>query len=48
MEGVGPQDVIVGRDRVARLLRILGLAGATRAKKRFTTKADPAATRATD
>ena len=28
------QDVIVGRDRVGQLMRVLGLAGATRAKKR--------------
>jgi transposase InsO family protein len=32
----------VGRDQVARLMAMLDLAGATRSKKRFTTKADPA------
>ena len=37
-----------GRDQVARLMRAKGLRGATRAKKRFTTKADPAAVRAPD
>jgi len=39
---------VVGRDRVARLMRVMGLAGATRAKKRWTTRADPAAVRAPD
>jgi putative transposase len=38
----------VGRDRVARLMRAQGLQGATRAKKRFTTKADPTHVRAPD
>jgi len=38
----------VGRDQVARLMRHAGIRGATRAKKRFTTKADPAAVRAPD
>lgn len=38
----------VGRDQVARLMRLEGIRGATRAKKRFTTKADPAALRAPD
>jgi len=38
----------VGRDQVARLMAAAGLRGATRAKKRFTTKADPAAVRAPD
>ena len=38
----------VGRDQVARLMRQAGIRGATRAKKRFTTKADPAAVRAPD
>lgn len=38
----------VGRDQVARLMRQLGIRGASRAKKRFTTHADPAATRAPD
>ena len=34
-------DIDVGRDQVARLMREQGICGATRAKKRFTTKADP-------
>ena len=38
----------VGRDQVARLMAAAGIAGASRAKKRFTTKADPAAVRAPD
>ena len=38
----------VGRDQVARLMRQLGVRGASRSKKRFTTKADPAAVRAPD
>jgi hypothetical protein len=38
----------VGRDQVARLMRAEGLRGASRAKKRFTTHSDPAATRAPD
>ena len=38
----------VGRDQVARLMRANGLRGASRAKKRFTTKSDPAAERAPD
>lgn len=38
----------VGRDQVARLMRANGLRGASRAKKRFTTHADPAAVRAPD
>jgi transposase InsO family protein len=38
----------VGRDRVARLMRSLGIVGATRARRRFTTHADPAAARAPD
>lgn len=37
-----------GRDQVARLMRDNGLRGATRAKKRFTTRPDPAAVRAPD
>ena len=37
-----------GRDQVARLMRVHGLRGATRAKKRFTTKPDPSAARAPD
>jgi putative transposase len=38
----------MGRDQVARLMRAHGLRGASRAVKRYTTKADPAATRAPD
>jgi putative transposase len=38
----------VGRDQVARLMRHQGIRGASRAKKRFTTKSDPAAVRAPD
>jgi putative transposase len=38
----------VGRDQVARLMRELGIRGASRATKRFTTKADPSHTRAPD
>jgi len=38
----------VGRDQVARLMRVLGIAGATRARNRFTTRADPTAVRAPD
>ena len=37
-----------GRDQVARLMRANSLRGASRAKKRFTTKADPEHTRAPD
>jgi putative transposase len=42
------EGVVVGRDRVARLMRSLGIAGAVRGKTRRTTIADPAATRAPD
>ena len=38
----------VGRDQVARLMREQGIRGASRAKNRFTTHADPAAVRAPD
>jgi transposase InsO family protein len=38
----------VGRDQTARLMAARGLRGATRAKKAFTTKADPSHTRAPD
>ena len=38
----------VGRDQVARLMRERGIRGASRAKTRFTTHADPAAVRAPD
>jgi putative transposase len=37
-----------GRDQVARLMAARGIRGASRAKKRFTTKADPGAVRAPD
>ena len=42
-DGIG-----AGRDQVARLMRRQGICGATRAKKRFTTKRDPGALRAPD
>jgi putative transposase len=38
----------VGRDQVARLMKREGIRGASRAKKRFTTHADPSAVRAPD
>ncbi len=38
----------VGRDQVARLMKREGIRGASRAKKRFTTQADPSAVRAPD
>ena len=38
----------VGRDQVARLMRAAGIRGASRAKKRFTTRQDPAGRRAPD
>ena len=38
----------IGRDQVARLMRQLGIRGASRARKRFTTRSDPAAVRAPD
>ncbi|MGQ0431876.1 MAG: IS3 family transposase [Microthrixaceae bacterium] len=38
----------IGRDQVARLMRKLSIRGASRSKKRFTTKADPAHVRAPD
>jgi len=41
-------DLDVGRDQVARLMRAQGIRGASRAKKRFTTKSDPAHVRAPD
>ena len=40
--------VDVGRDQVARLMRVAGIRGASRARKRFTTHADPTAVRAPD
>jgi putative transposase len=42
------EGVSVGRDRVARLMRGLGIAGAVSGKTRRTTVADPVATRAPD
>ena len=41
-------DLDVGRDQVARLMALQGIEGATRAKKRFTTKADATHVRAPD
>jgi putative transposase len=38
----------IGRDQVARLMKLAGIRGASRAKKRFTTKADPEHVRAPD
>jgi putative transposase len=38
----------IGRDQVARLMKALGIRGATRAKHRFTTKSDPSQLRAPD
>jgi putative transposase len=38
----------IGRDQVARLMRVAGIRGASRARKRFTTRPDPAAVRAPD
>jgi len=38
----------VGRDQVARLMRREGVRGASRARRRFTTRSDPAAVRAPD
>ena len=38
----------IGRNQVARLMRDQGIEGASRAKKRFTTKSDPAHVRAPD
>ena len=38
----------IGRDQVARLMRAQGISGASRAKKRFTTKSDPTHVRAPD
>ena len=38
----------IGRDQVARLMRQLGIRGASRSRRRFTTKSDPAHVRAPD
>src|SRR5208282_806136 len=37
-----------GRDQVERLMALRGIRGASRAKKRFTTRSDPTAVRAPD
>ena len=47
-KALGRDGVVVGRDRVARHMPIMELAGATRARKVLTTRRDPAATRAPD
>ena len=41
-------ELDVGRDQVARLMRQMGIRGASRAKKRFTTRPDPTHVRAPD
>lgn len=38
----------IGRDQAARLMHQLGVGGASRSRKRFTTRPDPAAVRAPD
>lgn len=40
--------LVVGRDQVARLMRAAGIRGASRSRKRFTTKSDPGHVRAPD
>ncbi len=47
-KGARRSGMDIGRDQVARLMRERGICGASRAKKRFTTKADPAHVRAPD
>lgn len=42
------REMGIGRDQVARIMRQLGIQGATRAKQRFTTRSDPAHVRAPD
>lgn len=42
------EDLDVGREQVARLMKRLGIRGASRAKKRFTTHPDPAHVRSPD
>ncbi len=42
------QGIDIGREQTARIMRELGIRGATRAKKRFTTRSDPAAPRSPD
>lgn len=42
------KGIDAGRDQVARLMREMGIRGASRSTKRFTTKPDPAALRAPD
>jgi putative transposase len=41
-------DIDIGREQPARIMSELGIQGATRAKKRFTTKSEPEAVRAPD
>jgi len=41
-------DIDIGREQTARIMRELGIRGATREKKRFTTRSDPTAPRAPD
>ena len=47
-KAAGRAGLDVGRDQVARLMRAEGIRGASRSKKRFTTRSDPAALRAPD
>lgn len=47
-KALGRQGVEVGRDRVARLMAVLGVCGVVRGKARRTTKSDPSAARAPD
>ena len=47
-KAAGKAGLDVGRDQIARLMRTAGIRGATRAKKRFTTRADPSHVRAPD
>ena len=42
------QDILVDKDRVARLMRQLGIRGASRARRRFTTHPDASHSRAPD
>jgi transposase InsO family protein len=42
------EGIDIGREQTARIMAQLGIAGATRAKKRFTTRSDPEAVRAPD
>ena len=47
-KAAGRAGLDAGRDQVARLMRQMGIRGASRAIKRFTTKPDPTAVRAPD